>query len=194
VGDNFESLRSYLAEVAGISDSEWRLFARHLRERHLRKGAYFLTAGETDHRIGYVVSGLLRTFVITATGEEFTRSFAGDRDLVAAYAAALQGKPSHVTVEALEETTMLEYSYVDMLPFFARDASWERLGRIIAERYYIFRENHSLQLLSLSAEARYQAFLADFPELAGRVSQKHIAGYLGISPVSLSRIVHKERR
>jgi len=39
------------------------------------------------------------------------------------------------------------------------------------------------------AKARYQQFLKDYPGLESRVRQYHVASYLGISPVSLSRLM-----
>ena len=43
-------------------------------------------------------------------------------------------------------------------------------------------------LLQFSAEERYLAFLSERPALAGRIAQHHIAAWLGITPVGLSRI------
>jgi len=42
--------------------------------------------------------------------------------------------------------------------------------------------------LGLDAATRYQTFLARQPEIAGRVPQRLIASYLGITPQSLSRL------
>ncbi|WGL15018.1 hypothetical protein PVT68_09520 [Microbulbifer bruguierae] len=41
------------------------------------------------------------------------------------------------------------------------------------------------------AGARYQQFLRDFPKLAARLPQYHIASHLGITPTQLSRIRKK---
>lgn len=43
-------------------------------------------------------------------------------------------------------------------------------------------------LLQSSAEERYRAFLSERPAVAARIAQHHIAAWLGITPVGLSRI------
>jgi CRP-like cAMP-binding protein len=50
------------------------------------------------------------------------------------------------------------------------------------------KELKERQLLIHSAKERYRIFLKEFPDLESRISQYQIASYLGISPVSLSRI------
>jgi CRP-like cAMP-binding protein len=54
--------------------------------------------------------------------------------------------------------------------------------------YGIEKERRERELLTQSAEARYQALLEDSPKLLDKVKQKDIARYLGITPVALSRI------
>ena len=53
------------------------------------------------------------------------------------------------------------------------------------------REN---QLLGMAADQRYAVFAETFPGLEARVAAKHIASYLGITPVQLSRLRQKRRR
>ncbi|MNL75244.1 hypothetical protein D3C87_2010170 [compost metagenome] len=61
------------------------------------------------------------------------------------------------------------------------------------ERLYIRKEERERELLFLSALQRYEAFLVKYPGLENRIPQYHIASYLGISPVSLSRMLRPKR-
>jgi muramidase (phage lysozyme) len=45
-----------------------------------------------------------------------------------------------------------------------------------------------LQLLTMTAAERYQLLQKQYPELQQLVPSYHIASYLGITPISLSRI------
>lgn len=71
---------------------------------------------------------------------------------------------------------------------YKRHRCWETLGRKLAEGLYIKKEMKERLLLMNTAEERYLQFLKEFPGLEKRVPQYHIASYLGITPVSLSRI------
>lgn len=56
---------------------------------------------------------------------------------------------------------------------------------------FISKEKRERELPMLSAEERYRQFLAQYKHLENRIPQYHIASYLGITPVTLSRIRRK---
>jgi len=67
------------------------------------------------------------------------------------------------------------------------------LGRILAEQHFILKEQREAALLLDDAETRYRQFLSDYPGLDKRIAQYHIASYIGVTPVTLSRIRKKMR-
>jgi CRP-like cAMP-binding protein len=89
---------------------------------------------------------------------------------------------------AIEE---VEYLQVDKPAFenlLMSSSKLERYGRLVIEQAFITQERRVIQNLSKTAEQRYQIFTESFPNLEQRLSLKHIASYLGITPESLSRI------
>jgi len=63
-----------------------------------------------------------------------------------------------------------------------------KYGNIIVERELDYKTRREILLLTKSAEERYLEFRVMYPGLENYISQYHIASYLGITPVSLSRI------
>ena len=61
------------------------------------------------------------------------------------------------------------------------------ITRFICERFIAYR-NIFFDQLQLSPEERYQRIQDDEPEILDRVPLRLVASYLGITPVSLSRI------
>jgi CRP-like cAMP-binding protein len=61
----------------------------------------------------------------------------------------------------------------------------------MAQDYFIKKDQREYEFLLLDATQRYQNFLCDYKNLKERIPQYHIAAYLGISPVSLSRLIAK---
>jgi len=53
------------------------------------------------------------------------------------------------------------------------------------------KQSQQMELMTKTAEQRYLDIITDRPELLDRISQKHIASYLGITSQSLSRIRRK---
>jgi CRP-like cAMP-binding protein len=64
----------------------------------------------------------------------------------------------------------------------------ERLFRKIIEQAYVHAVNRMEAIQFHAAEERYAQLLEDKPDLVKRIPLKHIASYLGITQVSLSRI------
>lgn len=107
----------------------------------------------------------LLSWLITS-GQPYIRNFCPEGYFVGALASLLTGTPSDRTIEAIEPAQVWSLEYRVMEDFFSRSALWER--------YALFRREH--------------------PYLDGRVSQADVAGYIGVTPVSLSRALGRAKR
>ena len=58
----------------------------------------------------------------------------------------------------------------------------------LLETQLMHKENKERFMLLYRPEQRYQIMCQQFPDLMKRLSDSHIAAYLGITPISLSRI------
>lgn len=65
---------------------------------------------------------------------------------------------------------------------------WNKFGGIMSEFIFINSKKRTEQLLFLSPKERYLKLLTENSLFFQRYSLKQIAGYLGITPQSLSRI------
>jgi len=65
---------------------------------------------------------------------------------------------------------------------------WMELNNKIVQSLYLKKEKKERDLLFMNADERYLEFLRDYIEIIFRIKDYHITSYLGISPVSLSRI------
>ncbi len=184
-----EPLRRFLGMLAPLPDEEWAALFRVMRRRVLKSGEHFVKAGGDPQPTAFVVKGLLKAWYTTRTGKEHIRVFLAENTVAAAYVALLRGDSvSEVNLTALEPTELLVFDYSAYVARRARHWGWQQIGRIIAEQAYILRERRQYELAVLSAEDRLASFLEQFPGLAARISQKDLACFLGMTPVSLSRI------
>lgn len=177
-----------------IPPKEFEKLVKISRTCYLKKSEYFQRVGELPHKFGFVISGILRLYYISEAGDEFNKSFCIKNDFVAAYSALLQNCVSRLSIQALEETTLLVVGYKDYLHLLNQHICWQILGRKIAEHLFIKKEGKESQFLLDSAETRYLEFLKEYSDLEVRIKQYHIASYLGITPVALSRIRTKLRQ
>jgi len=138
--------------------------------------------------IGIVMSGILRLYYVDADGDEYSKSFCAEDSFVAAYSALLLQQASRLFIQALEDTRLLIADYAVFRSLSTQHPCWQTLNCKVAEFLFIKKEKRESALLLDDATTRYLSFQAEYPGLETRLKQHHIASYLGITPVTLSRI------
>jgi len=183
-----------LRAIAPLSDEELAEVAGHLATLELERGTAFLRAGETPKVVGVLVSGVLREAFVLADGTERTRSFAIEGGLAGSLSDLLRGGPARTTVVAEESSRIVSVEWSVVRATIARSAAWKTLLQLLTERLYLLKSDREWELLGLDAEERYQVFRTRYPGLEARVTQRHVASYLGITPEHLSRIRARTHR
>lgn len=183
-----------LERLAKVPAVEWRHLSRKLSVVRLDQGEALTRAGEVAKSFGFVARGLIRKQSVTASGRNIVRGFGGPGAWVGAYASLLTGEPSHLSVEAVVPTELHVLAWSEMSALYARHPVWQEIGRRLAEQFVLERETRAHELLTLSATERYAAFRRSHRAILPLLKNYEIASYLGITPVSLSRLRARERR
>lgn len=187
-------LCQHIARFIVLSDEDWGLLVPHLRLVSIRKHALFAREGRVADEVAFVLEGMFRQFY-TKDGEERTTYFFFENHLLSAYMSCLTGQPSLVTIEALSEGQYLSFPYAVLSQLFEQCMAWQKFGRLLAEYLGLGLEERMVSLLLLSPEERYRDLLmGPRKKILERVPQHYIANYLGITPVSLSRIRNRVAR
>jgi CRP-like cAMP-binding protein len=181
-------LRSAIQRFVPLTDDAWSLLTPHLRYRAVSKGDKWISEGQQEYDMGFVLEGNMRHYY-TRDGEEKTTYFYFENHLVSSYFSAVSGKPSLLTIEALTDCRLLVFPYQHLKSLYDVSPAWERFGRVLAEYLASGLEDRMVGLLMLSPEERYVELLqGNKQKIMERIPQHYIANYLGITPVSLSRI------
>ncbi len=182
------ALKQVIDNLSHVPEQEWAYLASRIREGAYGPGELLISAGEPMTHFFFIVKGLVRFFYTTDDGKEFNKTFVPENHFAGSFGAETLQEPCRFSIQALERTTALLIPVQVIREGYDRHHSWERVGRKMAERVAISKILREGEFLLDSAETRYRRFLADHPDLAGRLSQYHIASYLGITDVALSRI------
>ena len=161
--------------------------------RHLAPGEALLQAGAPGAREYFVLDGVLRTWVADAQGREVTLAFhPGPGVLTPAIARTADGC-SRVHCQALEASCVAGFDADLLVACMVENPAVQRWGDAVLRAELMRRVDCEWALAALPAAERLQHFRAQFPGLEARVAQRHVASYLGITPVSLSRLRAQER-
>ena len=100
----------------------------------------------------------------------------------------LENRESWYSIEALTDAELACIPIDEFMELSSAHHCWEKIAKEYMVRLFIEKEDRERSFLVEDAKTRYLNFKNKFSELESRIPQFHIASYLGISPVSLSRI------
>lgn len=173
---------------------EWLAFESKLIEKSFKKDDYLLQPGDTKLEFGVVLQGIFRLFYTDKEGKEQVKTFRREGELCGPYAEMLLNIPSRTYIQAMASSTIVLISRNDFFPFYEKHPCWQILGRIVAEKHFLAKEQREFEFLQMDAWERYQQFCQDFGALIGKIPQHQIASYLGVTPVALSRVISRARK
>ncbi len=183
-----EALQYAIAQMIHASPGELADFTRQTIKRTFKRLDTVSRVDTVPNEIFFVVKGVIRVIVTDREGVDHTIHFALENQFIADYSCFLTQQPSMYTLQALEETetvvlprSAVEWGYQNM-------QEGQKLGRLIAEFYFMYQDNRIKNLYARTPKERYDTITDVFPNIHNRVPQHMIASYLGITPVHLSRL------
>ena len=177
-----------LGALGPISPAALQAWCAICTPRNFAKGEFLLRAGERAEW-GFVLrSGLVREFYVAESGIEHTRSFIAEGQVTGSLLDLLSDGAAVTWIEALEPTVSIAFRYAEFVGLYPRFRELESIARRNSERLYVLKARREHDMLALSAGVRYERWLAEHAAIDPRVTRRHLAAYLGITPEHLSRL------
>lgn len=183
-----EVFRRALAFRGLTCPEELRAGLSIMRVRALARGQFLLRAGEQASYLGMLVSGLLREYFVSPRGVERTKAFILPGEATGSLADLVSGEPSRAFIVAEAPSRLIVGRFSSFRALEQSSALWSAATRRGTEILLVRKALREYELLCLDAAERYAAFTARYPGIETKVAARHIASYLGITPVHLSRL------
>ncbi len=181
-------MKAYLENIIGkINEQDWSMTEQIIRYEFAKKNDYFLEEGMVCRDIWFLSQGAARSFELKDGTEHTTRFFMAPCYFTD-YHSLLSGKPTDFFFKAEEDCSIQRLPYPQLFALYEKSHALERVGRIMAEFQFMTEIDLRRMHLNMDARERYEYVEANQPELLQRFQLKDIASYLGITPVSLSRL------
>lgn len=180
-------LSKHIRKIYPVSIESEKELLKICTEIHFTKAADIQTIGHTCKTIYFVKKGCVRIYYFKED-IDITESFEFENAFVARAESLFTGQPSRKAIQAIEDTDVIAIDSNKLFQLFDAHHDLETLFRKIIESAYVNTVNRLESLQFNTAEERYLNLLKDHPNVLQRVPLKLIASYLGITPVSLSRI------
>lgn len=184
-------LETFFQGLTPISPTSWDRLAALFTPRTLKKGEYFVTDKQFARELAFLETGIVRVFYRNAEGVEYNKQFFTDRNLIGGYTSLITQQQSRINQQALADCVIHVANHAEIRGLFDTCPDIERAARLIAEYFFVQKEQREIDIVLLDAEKRYRIFQREFPGLEQQIPQYHIASYLGVTPTQLSRIRRK---
>lgn len=170
-----------------IDGTAFEFLTKHIIPVKFSKGSFLIKQGRYCEHIYIIESGFARIFSVIKD-KQVTTLFAKENDIITSTYSLFTKNRSYENIELLEDSLLLKTHYNDFLNLCKEHKALFSVYRILMEKYYLLLEDRTLSLQFDNALERYQKLLSNFPYILQRASLGQIASYLGMSPVTLSRM------
>lgn len=180
-------LTQILDQVYPLPQNAREKIIGQVREVALEKNHFLMRAGRIEQHLYFIKSGIVRAYADSGD-HEITFWFGSEGATIVSMNSYVSGKPGYEHIELLEPCLLYALRTADLQQLYREDLQIANWGRKFAETELIKTEERLISRQFKTAAQRYKELLADRPGLLQRVPLSHIASYLGITQVSLSRI------
>ncbi|MDO7743336.1 MAG: Crp/Fnr family transcriptional regulator [Pedobacter sp.] len=176
-----------IKSIYPLQDKHLQLLYAQLKRIELPKNHLIFHAQKVERSLYFIEKGIARAY-LDGMDNRITFWFGMEGDVMFSYHSYINGKPGYENIELLENSILYELKTDSLIQLFNTHTELANWGRKLAELELIKTEERYIARLFKSASERYQELQASYPALINRIQLGHIASYLGVTQVTLSRI------
>ncbi|MEC3907976.1 Crp/Fnr family transcriptional regulator [Tamlana sp. 2201CG12-4] len=182
---------NFLNSFFDVSEETFSKLSRIAIFKKFDTGTQIAKTGEVPSKIYMLISGMMRAYLEDESGREFNKSFFMPFSFVGSFTGLIKKQPSKLVYESLTACKVYEINFEEFMKLCKEDINVSNLYNKVLEHIFIKYEERQLELISMDATQRYLELCKKMPDIEHLVPQYHIASYLSITPVQLSRIRKK---
>ena len=174
-----------------IAPCDEQLFRELLKQMQLRlvePKKLLFEMGDQGGTEYFVTQGILRTYVLSPEGEEVTMGFFVAPCALTPSIARDLDNVSQISCDALTPTTVASLDGQLLIQSMMQNQLMQLWGDTVMRSELTRKMRRELGLATHTAKQRLEEFRTVYPELEDQITHSMIASYLGMTPVTLSRL------
>lgn len=188
MNDKMKKFFEALNQIYPLSIESQKEYLTLLELKKFKKKDRIADLGEVPTKFFILSAGVVRSYVTDEKGREFIKSLYVPTRAVGAFSALILGQPSNIIYDCLTDCEVYVGDFKKFKKIASKNIEFANLYNMVLERIFIRMEKRILELSVLDAKQRYLKLKRHIPEIENLIPQYHIASYLNITPVQLSRI------
>lgn len=173
--------------IYSLSKAESDILLNSMERVSFSKNHTLIHTDKVEKYIYFIEEGIARAYSNTIK-QQVTFWFGQEGDVILSYNSYINEKPGYEIIELLEDCKLLRIAHQTLQNLYAKHIGIANWGRKLAELELIKTEERFISQQFKTATERYIQLIKETPSLIKRVQLIHIASYLGVTPVTLSRI------
>lgn len=171
-----------------IENRDFSLLLEFAKYKSIQTSSIYIPQSSVFRKMFYIKKGIIRSYYVTKSGEERTVFFRWEGQMTVIPECVFDNEPSRQTWQALEDCELLEIDFEVINEISKNNFSLLEVRLLFAQKMLIEALLRIESFVINNPEERYNKLIAQKPEIIKRVANKYIASYIGVTPVSLSRI------
>ena len=181
-------IKEIINSVFPVSGNSINEIERIMEFRSFDKGDTFIKRNKRNTNEYFILEGICRSFLISPEGEEITLSFFTSNSILSPFSTRTKEEVSLLNFQALTDVRLSSINAFDFEELMIRNLEIRRFGNAVLRNELTRKVEKEISLASLSAKERLLKFREQYPLLENLIPHTHIASYLGITNISLSRL------
>lgn len=184
----YPDLYAYYSALQHIDEGDWLAIEAISHPVSFKKGEVLFEAGQACQNVFSLRSGLVRNFYTDGNGKELVKIFLTPGQVASPYIEMVTGIVPRSSAQALSDIEGTVSDFNSLMTVLDSSSGLKKLHLAMVHFFYAVKEKREYELLMLDAKSRYLLFLTEYSEYVDQIPLAHVASYLGITPVSLSRL------
>ena len=181
-------LIDFFQKVLGISDEALVQEALRVSEtRVLKKGEYLIRQGNTPTHVYFLMQGIARGVLTDVNGKEITDCLVFQCGAPAMPSSDID-QPAPIDVQTLTECEVVRIAVPEVNRMLREYPAMSELYRQLVMESSRLHWELKIAIYQYTAMERYQWFRQVYPGLSEKISNRYIASFLNMTPVTLSRL------
>lgn len=184
-------LTEILTRICSLPAASLSKITEMTQRIEVKKGAMLVEADKVCDSVYFVGEGIVRAYCY-AKGRDITFWIGEEGTVALSMRSYVYSQPGYENIVAIEDCVLYRISACALRGLYNEDINLANWGRVFAEKEILRAEKSLIPQLFTTASERYDQLLKEHPGLLNRIPLENLASYLGITPVSLSRIRNRK--
>lgn len=180
--------KDYLSDTCSMSDHSWDKLKPLLTTKTAGKNQILVRENQKYSNEIFLISGIVRLYYLGIDGVEINIAFYKGMDTLPPFFTRNINGQHNCFIETLSDSIYLEFDASEFNMLIRTNNEIQQFAYLVVEKELRHKIEREKQYLSQNAQNRLHYFREYYKGLENEIPHYHIASYLGISPVSLSRL------